>query len=276
MRGASQFVRQALSRGNVSRFLAVVALAVAGSAISAAQFGGPPTKTQIHGQQLAPPPSVTSLAARHGVPNVLPSVTSIPNSNLHVHNSPYFNGRYGGRGSRYAGWAYTLPYYYFPVDDSAYGYDYVGGGAGPELYSGPPLGPNDSGMHIIAEQPPGPWAPDYPPDEAYAPPAPPAPSAPQQEVKPGEPTVLVFRNGHQQEVTNYAIMGDSVWVFDQGSRRIALADVDVPATVKANDGRGLEFKVPTAPTTQKTSPTPQSTAPDPTNITPSKIAALTQ
>ena len=42
-------------------------------------------------------------------------------------------------------------------------------------------------------------------------------SAPPAEVKPGEPTVLVFRNGKQQEVTNYAIMGDSLYVFDQGA-----------------------------------------------------------
>ena len=64
------------------------------------------------------------------------------------------------------------------------------------------------------------------------------------DLKPGEPTVLVFRDGHQQEVTNYAIMGDTLYVFDQAHKKIALADLDVPATVKANDDQGLEFKVP--------------------------------
>ena len=40
--------------------------------------------------------------------------------------------------------------------------------------------------------------------------------------------MLVFRNGKQQEVTNYAIMGDSLYVFDQARKKIALADLDIP------------------------------------------------
>ena len=34
------------------------------------------------------------------------------------------------------------------------------------------------------------------------------------DAKPGQPTTLVFRDGHTQEVTNYAIMGQTVYVFD--------------------------------------------------------------
>ena len=63
-------------------------------------------------------------------------------------------------------------------------------------------------------------------------------------LKPREPTVLVFRDGHQQEVTNYAIMGQTVYVLDERTQKIPLANLDVPATVKANDDRGMEFKVP--------------------------------
>ena len=93
---------------------------------------------------------------------------------------------------------------------------------------------------------------DAPEQQAYA--APPSlPPDPPVEAKPGEPTVLVFRDGHQQEVTNYAIMGDTVYVFDKGHKKIALADLDVPATVKANDDRGLEFKVPAPPAQKKNS-----------------------
>ncbi len=59
------------------------------------------------------------------------------------------------------------------------------------------------------------------------------------------PTVLVFRDQHREEVTNYAIAGDSVYVFTEGRRRkIALSDLDVPATIKVNDERGVEFRVP--------------------------------
>ncbi len=62
------------------------------------------------------------------------------------------------------GWAYSIPYYY-PVDNSAYGYDYVGAG-GPDLYSGPPPGPYDPSLHIVAEQPPAnPYGPDGPPEQ---------------------------------------------------------------------------------------------------------------
>jgi len=63
---------------------------------------------------------------------------------------------------------------------------------------------------------------------------------------PIDPTVLVFRDGHQQEVSNYAIMGQMVYVFDNRIQKIALSDLDVAATVKANDDRGIEFHVPDA------------------------------
>ena len=39
-------------------------------------------------------------------------------------------------------------------------------------------------------------------------------------------------------------MGQTVYVFDKRTQKIALADLDVPATIKANDDRGLEFKIP--------------------------------
>ena len=203
------------------------------------------------------------------------------NYRYHYNYGPYYNnGSYGGRSrGGYAGWAYVMPYYY-PVDDSAYGYDYVGGGAGPDLYSGPPLGPNDP-MHMIGEQPPAdPYGYPAPDAEAYAAPAPaapPAPAAAPPEVKPGDPTVLVFRNGKQQEVTNYAIMGDTLYVFDQGRKKIALADLDLPATVKANDDRGMEFKLPPAAKKKPATTAPQSATPNQsTDAQPPNIAALTE
>ncbi len=59
------------------------------------------------------------------------------------------------------------------------------------------------------------------------------------------PTVLIFRDQHQKEVTNYAIVGQTLWTFTpQRKEKIALADLDIPATIKANDDRGVGFSVP--------------------------------
>ena len=239
-----------------------------------AQFPGPPANTTINGHMLAPPPSVTSIAGQH-LPNALPSVTSIPNMNPHFSYGQYPHGYYRKHGYGYGGYGYSIPYYY-PIDNSAYGYDYVGGpGAGPDLYSGPPLGPDNSTYHMVVEQPPArPYGEEIPEPQAYAAPrsAPEPTSPPPADVKPGEPTVLVFRGGKQQEVTNYAIMGDSLYVFDQGRKKIALADLDLPATIKANDDRGLEFRMPPS-AKKKASAAPQSSTPDQTVKPPANIAA---
>jgi hypothetical protein len=58
-------------------------------------------------------------------------------------------------------------------------------------------------------------------------------------------TILVFKDGHKAEVNNYAIVGDELYDFTpQHHRRIALADLDIPASVKANDALGIDFRVP--------------------------------
>ena len=58
-------------------------------------------------------------------------------------------------------------------------------------------------------------------------------------------TVLVFRDQHKQEVQNYAIVGQTVWVFDpQRTQKIPLSELDLPATTKANDDRGVDFHIP--------------------------------
>ena len=62
------------------------------------------------------------------------------------------------------------------------------------------------------------------------------------------PAVLVYRDGHQGEAQNYAILGQTVWVFgEQATRRIALADLDLQATKRLNDERGVEFVSPHSP-----------------------------
>jgi len=59
-------------------------------------------------------------------------------------------------------------------------------------------------------------------------------------------TVLVFRDQHQKEIQNYAIVGQTLWNFAPGhTEKIPLSDLDLAATTKANDDRGLTFRVPT-------------------------------
>jgi hypothetical protein len=76
----------------------------------------------------------------------------------------------------------------------------------------------------------------------------PAPRSAQRETQ-GAPvvpdTVLIFRDQHKQEVKNYAIIGQTLWNFaPQRTQKIPLSDLDLPATTKANDDRGLTFRVP--------------------------------
>jgi hypothetical protein len=61
---------------------------------------------------------------------------------------------------------------------------------------------------------------------------------------PTSATVLVFRDQHQQEVQNYAIVGQTLWSFGPHTQKIPLADLDLAATTKANDDRGVDFHVP--------------------------------
>lgn len=69
----------------------------------------------------------------------------------------------------------------------------------------------------------------------------------EEHAKADPPTILVFRDQHQREVQNYAIVGPMLWNFTlQRTEKIPLADLDVPATTKANDDRGVDFKLPRA------------------------------
>ena len=62
--------------------------------------------------------------------------------------------------------------------------------------------------------------------------------APQQRT----PTVLVFRDGHRMEMQNYAIVGQTLWVFDErAATKIPLSDLDLDATQKENRGSGFRF-----------------------------------
>jgi hypothetical protein len=62
---------------------------------------------------------------------------------------------------------------------------------------------------------------------------------------PSPPTTLVFRDQHKQEIQNYAIVGHTLWSFSaERTEKIPLSEIDIPATTKVNDDRGVNFKVP--------------------------------
>lgn len=60
-----------------------------------------------------------------------------------------------------------------------------------------------------------------------------------------DPTLLVFKDGHKLEVGNYAIVGSTLFDLTAGhSRRVALTDLDLEATQKQNEDRGVIFQLP--------------------------------
>ena len=75
-------------------------------------------------------------------------------------------------------------------------------------------------------------------DSRGAPPA--EPSLAAEEKAP--PTLIVYRDGHQVEVQNYAILGKTLWIFsDARTRQVPLADLDLAATQRVNGDRGVDF-----------------------------------
>jgi hypothetical protein len=65
-------------------------------------------------------------------------------------------------------------------------------------------------------------------------------------------TVLVFKDGHQLEVQNYAVIGDVLYDLTPGRHhKIPLADLDLTSTAQQNDDRGIDFRLPPNPETSK-------------------------
>ena len=222
--------------------LAALVLPLAMARFAAAQINGiPPSVTSI--QFHVPPflpnarPSVTSLGPNGfvGGPAFPPFTRPFPGS----FRRPFF----GRHGFGFPGGAVIAPVFVPAFDPWSWN---DGGDPSPNVYSGPPA---EQTPHIVVDLPTAKRAAIAEDEEDTAPP----PRSKGEsdrgealEATPIEPTVLVFRDGHKQEVTNYAIMGQTVYVFDRRTQKFALGDLDVPATIKANDDRGIEFQLPKA------------------------------
>ena len=74
----------------------------------------------------------------------------------------------------------------------------------------------------------------------------PAPSQP-------PPAVLVYRDGHSEEISSYSIIGRVIYTkadylaSGSATRTIQIVDLDVPATLKQNQQRGVKFELPSGP-----------------------------
>lgn len=58
-------------------------------------------------------------------------------------------------------------------------------------------------------------------------------------------TVFIFKDGHQVETRNFAIMGDTLYDFSTSVlKKVQLGDLDKDKTVQANEDRGITVKLP--------------------------------
>jgi len=205
----------------------------------------PSLNAQVHGTA----PSVTSFGfGGHSghAPGVPASVTSLgrfgwsgpprpifhPNCcrngfGDHHRRQGFFPGYYSGY--YYPGYTYAVPYSPLVLDqpDEEMDDQYQGG---PTIFDRRGPGPSRN---------PDQYTENPRPREATSPPAPAPPDADQPE------TLLVYKDGHTAELQNYAIVGDYLYDLSGGRRRkIALADLDLKATVQENDDRGIDFRLP--------------------------------
>ncbi len=68
--------------------------------------------------------------------------------------------------------------------------------------------------------------------------------APKPEADDSPAAVFIFKDGHQIETRNFAIMGHTLYDFtSSGLKKVQLTDLDAAATVKANDDRGITVKL---------------------------------
>ncbi len=67
------------------------------------------------------------------------------------------------------------------------------------------------------------------------------------------PTVLIFRDGHREEASDYTIADGILYAsadrYTTGSwnRKIELSSLNLPETVETNRSRGVRFQLPTSP-----------------------------
>src|SRR5580693_8099294 len=67
------------------------------------------------------------------------------------------------------------------------------------------------------------------------------------------PPLLIFRDGHREQVPGYAIVGatlyanEDYWQSGHWTKNIELSALNIAATVQANHDNGVKFLLPSAP-----------------------------
>jgi len=112
-------------------------------------------------------------------------------------------------------------------------------------------------IRVSGEEPDGAGKIDQEPGPALKPVGSSSPAIPSLDLA---PAVLVFRDGHREEVAAYTI-ADSV-LYAQGNyytdgswnRKIDLSSLNLPETIEASRSRGVHFRLPAAPNEVVTRP----------------------
>jgi hypothetical protein len=233
-------------------FFGSLAVALFLTVATQAQINGAPTSVTSPGfggrPVNGPPASVTSVGPRGYAP--VPRPGFIPNTGVHNghngHNGHQGDGNHDGHHHRDN--SATGPIWYavpVPYDSGYSGYAPDQGQSEDTAeddadYQGGPTVFDRRGQGERSYVPPAKQAaPPHVPERAEA--DPPA-------VDPDPPlpaTLLVFKDGRTVEVGNYAIQGSTLFDLTPGHRRrILIADLDLDATRKQNDERGVTFQLP--------------------------------
>jgi hypothetical protein len=171
------------------------------------------------------PPSVRSQGFSRGNPGF----TTRPAPSHHEHH----DGNHHPRGVG----VYEVPYYYLYASDPGEPYA-AEDSADDEQYQGGPTifdrrGPGTSRVAQDRYLDEGPTR-----NESVA-------QVEEEPVSNQPDTVLIFKDGHQVEVSNYAIVGMTLFDLSQGHhQKIPLSDLNLTATTKENDDRGIDFQLP--------------------------------
>ena len=187
----------------------------------------------------ATPSSAAHVSANSGVT----SSTRIPSRSTSSHGN---NGRPQHTTA-------NPPFYYYPyvyAVPAPYDADVLDNGASDDNdpnYQGGPTVFDRRGAGPYSYIPPGYESPAEPnPAKAQTEDTPPSGYNPSPEPPP-DPIILVFKDGHQLEIGNYAIVNQTLYDLTPGHpRKIALADLDLAATQKQNDDHGFTFSVPSS------------------------------
>ena len=241
----------------VAAFAAIVILAWGSSPASAQVNGVPPSVTSIgfggHFDHFpGVPPSVTSVGPRgfndpnHFFTGAFPPAT--PGRSPHHQHPGKFFPPGGYVAVPYPAYIIDPTLGYNPVDmgnpplnDSAAPAENQTVPAGPTIFDRRASGQTSQSVEAA-------YAQRLLEEEAKRPAGEPEPIAAQATAAPVQDqpyTVLMFKDGHQLEVQNYAIVGSVLYDLTPGRRsRIPLSDLDLAATARENNERGIDFQMP--------------------------------